>query len=186
VLYYEKNYDLADPTSYMKDMTDDFPWFPSSQLIEILKQNELMRYFIEEYFINTILYTPKEIEFNKKMLMIFFLHINRATRLLFSCESDAELDKKFEYIQEEIQWFFNEIIPNEAILNKNLLSDKERRLIGLWDIKEREFFSSLAFSIVKFIFHTATKTKFRVLTIICRYFGTHQKFTFWDEGFIGI
>jgi hypothetical protein len=25
VLYYEKNYDLADPTSYMKDMTDDFP-----------------------------------------------------------------------------------------------------------------------------------------------------------------
>lgn len=163
---YERFYPYGDFTALMDDMTDKFSNFPSSPLIEIFKQNKLMGYFIEEYFLNGEIYTPVDIEENKCRLMVFLIKINNLFKRLYLVNNQGEFVELFTKIQNVITQFSNETISSEKILNSNMLLDDYTYIVPVWSFSERYVFQSLAKAIVDYSFNASLRTKYAILSVI--------------------
>lgn len=165
-LLYHKYYHYGDLTGMMLDMTGKFSNYPSSQLMEIFKQNALMEYFIDEYFLSDDIYALSDKEENKCRLMIFLIQINNLFRRLYLVDDKKEFVDIFTKIHNVILQFSNEIIPADKILDMDVIPEKYTDVLPKWSLPERFVFQNLAKSIVDYSFNTSLRTKYAILSII--------------------
>lgn len=135
-------------------MTGKFSGYPSSPLIEILKQQPLMEYFIQEYFLNTDIYDPATIERNKCVLMTFFMKINNLVRRLYLVNNRSEFLTLFVKIHNDIQGFFLETVPNDKILDKSIFPKEYIDILPKEPLEELSVFSDLMNILVDYCFNT--------------------------------
>jgi len=156
---YERFYLYGDPTAQMDDMTGIFSDYPSSPLMEALKQQPHMLYFIKEYFLNEDIYDPVTIEGNKGILMAFFIKINNLFRRLYLVKNKSEFTELFTKIHNDIILFSRETIPSGRIWEDGSIFREE-----FWE--DPSIFSGIMMSLIDHNFNTWLRVKYRILSII--------------------
>ncbi|EKD44186.1 MAG: hypothetical protein ACD_71C00218G0011 [uncultured bacterium (gcode 4)] len=156
---YDRFYPYWDPTSHMNDMTGIFSDYPSSPLMETLKQQPHMLYFIKEYFLNEDIYDPITIGENKCILMTFFIKINNLFRRLYLVKNKSEFVELFTKIHNDIILFSRETIPNGRVREDGSILREE-----FWEYSF--IFSDIMITLIDHSFNTWLRTKYGILSII--------------------
>lgn len=169
--YYDLFNEYSNPTFKINDVTWKFSQFPSSSLIELLKQNKLMAMMIDKYFLNEEIFSHDDIEDNKIQLINFFLQINSKLKDCYWSNNINEFNSKFKEILDIINTFYKEIIPFDDYLDKNALTSEDlEKLDSNEKIRSIEFFSELTINLVEFTFNRSIEIKFSILEIIVNFF----------------
>lgn len=156
---YDRFYHYWDPTTHMDDMTKIFSDYPSSPLMETLKQQRLMSYYIKEYFLNEDIYDPITIEGNKSILMTFFIKINNLFRRLYLAKNKSEFVELFTKIHDDVILFSRETIPSGRVQEDGSLFKEEP-----WE--DPYIFSDIMITLLDRFFNRWLRTKYEILSII--------------------